>query len=55
MYFDDLNDVLVVDAKISAEIITSVSVRKIYYLVTGRNAWHSTWVQHFYKKLFLYH
>lgn len=50
MYFDDLNDVLVVDTKISAEIITSVSVRKIYYLVTGRNAWHSTWVQHFYKK-----
>ena len=50
MYLDDLSDIISSNAKINLEEIKSVSVKKIYYLVTGRNAWHSTWVQHFYKK-----
>ena len=50
MYLEDFNDVLASKPNIGSEIITSISVKKIYYLVTGRNAWHSTWVQHFYKK-----
>lgn len=29
--------------------ITNISSKKIYYLARGRNAWHSTWVQHYYQ------
>ena len=50
MYLDDLKDAISLNPAICSEEIKSVSIKKIYYLVTGRNAWHSTWVQHFYKR-----
>lgn len=49
MYLDEINDILLSNSKICSEEIKSISIKKVYYLVTGRNAWHSTWVQHFYK------
>lgn len=50
MYLDDLNEIMLSNATLAMEEIKSTHLKKIYYLVTGRNAWHSTWVQHFYKK-----
>ena len=50
MYLDDLNEILSINLGFYSEEIISTQIKKIYYLVTGRNAWHSTWVQHFYKR-----
>jgi hypothetical protein len=50
MYLDDLNEIMLSNATLGSEEIKSAHIKKIYYLVTGRNAWHSTWVQHFYKR-----
>lgn len=33
---------------ITGDVIEFVAARKIYFLVRGRNAWHSTWIQHYY-------
>lgn len=32
--------------------ITSVSVRRLYYVGDGRNAWHGTWVKRYYSSSF---
>jgi hypothetical protein len=50
MYLEDLKDAIAINPSICADIVKSIYIKKIYYLVTGRNAWHSTWVQHFYKR-----
>jgi hypothetical protein len=50
MHLNDVHDVLTNNPSLGAEIIKSVEVKKIFHLVTGRNAWHSTWVRQYYKK-----
>lgn len=50
MYIDNFTDAITLKPNILSEIVKSVSAKKIYYLVTGRNAWRSTWVKYFYKR-----
>ena len=50
MYLDNFTDAITLKPTIRSEIVKSISAKKIYYLVTGRNAWHSTWVKYFYKR-----
>ena len=50
MHLNDVHAVLISNPSLSAELITSVKVKKIFHLITGRNAWHSTWVRQYYKK-----
>jgi hypothetical protein len=50
MYLAVAKKIFEIFPEIASEEIQSVSLRKVYYLVIGRNAWHSTWVQHFYEK-----
>ena len=50
MHLNDVPDVLTINPSLGAEIITSAEVKKIFYLITGRNAWHSTWVRHYYER-----
>jgi len=50
MHLVEVKDLLSLDPSLSAEIITSAEVKKIFYLITGRNAWHSTWSSYYYKK-----
>lgn len=48
MHFHDYEYVIKKHPSIAGEVVEFVAERKIYYLVRGRNAWHSTWVQHYY-------
>ena len=50
MHLNDAHDVLITNPSLGAEFITSVKIKKIFHLITGRNAWHSTWIRQYYKK-----
>jgi hypothetical protein len=50
MYLEDLSELISINPDIKKEEIKSISQKKIYYLISGRNAWHSTWVEHYSKK-----
>jgi hypothetical protein len=50
MYLDEIGDTLSLEPLIGNEEIKNIEIKKIFHLMTGRNAWHSTWVRQYYKK-----
>jgi len=50
MYLNNIKDTLFTEPLLGNEIVKTMSVKKIFHLMTGRNAWHSTWVRQFHKK-----
>ena len=52
MFLKKVNCEFTKDSSIEKAAVNAIDVKKIYYLITGRNAWHSTWVQHYYPNSF---
>ena len=50
MYLDEIGDTLALEPLIGNEEIKNIGIKKVFHLMTGRNAWHSTWVRQYYKK-----
>lgn len=50
MHLIQLAEAVKLFPSIRSEEIKSFGARKIHYLITGRNAWHSTWVQNYWPK-----
>ena len=50
MFLTEYKAVLAANPKVGEAIVNDATIRKIYYLIRGRNAWHSTWVQHYYPR-----
>jgi hypothetical protein len=49
MYLIQMKEALESNQGLADEGVQFVSASKVYYLITGRNAWHSTWVRQYYK------
>lgn len=48
MILDDFEAVIKRYPALGDEVVQSAESKRIYYLIRGRNAWHSTWVQHYF-------
>ncbi len=48
MILGDFEAVIKKHPTIGDEAVQSAESKRIYYLIRGRNAWHSTWVQHYF-------
>lgn len=48
MYLVDIKSALDKSPPLGVAELIAIDAKKIYYLISGRNAWHSTWVQHYY-------
>lgn len=48
MHLVDFKSAIEQNPQLNVSELISIDAKKIYYLISGRNAWHSTWVQRYY-------